>query len=93
MPLRLLPDPDHPPALDRCYALASPGKGLGPLDPAPRILLLYGSLREHAPWSEGQVWCSPERHGQVTGLMKAQIDHLPLRASAGCGRPRGARSR
>lgn len=24
------------------------------------------------------MWCSPERHGQITGLMKAQIDHLPL---------------
>jgi arsenic resistance protein ArsH len=35
-------------------------------------------LRAHSMWSEGQVWCSPERHGQVTGLMKAQIDHLPL---------------
>jgi arsenic resistance protein ArsH len=35
-------------------------------------------LREHSMWSEGQVWCSPERHGQITGLMKAQIDHLPL---------------
>jgi arsenic resistance protein ArsH len=28
--------------------------------------------------SEGQVWCSPERHGQITGIMKTQIDHLPL---------------
>ena len=35
-------------------------------------------LREHSLWSEGQVWCSPERHGQVTGIMKTQIDHLPL---------------
>jgi len=35
-------------------------------------------LRELSLWSEGQVWCSPERHGQITGLMKAQIDHLPL---------------
>ena len=35
-------------------------------------------LRELCLWSEGQVWCSPERHGQITGLMKAQIDHLPL---------------
>jgi arsenic resistance protein ArsH len=35
-------------------------------------------LRELAMWSEGQVWCSPERHGQITGIMKAQIDHLPL---------------
>lgn len=35
-------------------------------------------LRALSNWSEGQVWCSPERHGQITGLMKAQIDHLPL---------------
>ena len=35
-------------------------------------------LREHSMWSEGQVWCSPERHGQITGIMKSQIDHLPL---------------
>lgn len=35
-------------------------------------------LRELALWSEGQIWCSPERHGQITGVMKAQIDHLPL---------------
>src|SRR3546814_5289008 len=35
-------------------------------------------LRELSMWSEGQVWCSPERHGQVTGIMKTQIDHLPL---------------
>lgn len=35
-------------------------------------------LRELSYWSEGQVWCSPERHGTISGLMKAQIDHLPL---------------
>ena len=35
-------------------------------------------LRDHALWSEAQVWCSPERHGQITGIMKTQIDHLPL---------------
>jgi arsenical resistance protein ArsH len=35
-------------------------------------------VRELAMWSEGQIWCSPERHGQITGVMKAQIDHLPL---------------
>ncbi|PXA97029.1 arsenical resistance protein ArsH [Nostoc sp. 3335mG] len=35
-------------------------------------------LREHALWSEGMVWCSPERHGQISGIMKAQVDHLPL---------------
>jgi arsenic resistance protein ArsH len=35
-------------------------------------------LRELSMWSEGQVWCSPERHDPITGVMKAQIDHLPL---------------
>ena len=35
-------------------------------------------LRNLSMWSEGQIWCSPERHGQITGVMKAQIDHLPL---------------
>jgi arsenic resistance protein ArsH len=35
-------------------------------------------LRELSIWSEGQIWCSPERHGQITGVIKAQIDHLPL---------------
>jgi arsenical resistance protein ArsH len=35
-------------------------------------------LRALSVWSEGQVWCSPERHGQITGVMKTQIDHLPL---------------
>lgn len=35
-------------------------------------------LREHVIWSEGMVWCSPERHGQIAGIIKAQIDHLPL---------------
>lgn len=125
--LRALPDPDTFPALDPTYLRASPAAGLGELSPPPRVLLLYGSLRErsysrlaveeaarllrlfgcetrifdpsdlpmpdqvngddhpavhelreHSLWSEAQVWCSPERHGQITGLMKAQIDHLPL---------------
>ncbi|KIU54490.1 arsenical resistance protein ArsH [Comamonas sp. C11] len=35
-------------------------------------------LRALSEWSEGQVWCSPERHGQISSVMKAQIDHLPL---------------
>jgi len=127
MPIRTLADPDHLPALDPRYAHQCPALGLGPHDPAPRILLLYGSLRERSysrlcveeaarllqffgaetrifdpstlplpdqvagddhpavhelrelsMWSEGHVWCSPERHGQVTGIMKTQIDHLPL---------------
>ena len=137
--LRPLSDPDHLPALDTRFALRRPGLGLGPNDHPPRILLLYGSLRErsysrlateeaarllryfgaevrifdpsdlpfpdqvagddhpaihelreHAIWSEGMVWCSPERHGQITGLMKAQIDNLPL--SLGAVRPTQGRT-
>jgi arsenic resistance protein ArsH len=125
--LRILKDVDLLPALDRSAAFPRPAIGLGENEPAPRILLLYGSLRArsfsrlaveeaarlliwfgaevrifdpsdlplpdqvkgddhpavhelraHALWSEGMVWCSPERHGQITGIMKAQIDHLPL---------------
>jgi arsenical resistance protein ArsH len=97
-----------------------------PVSHPPRILLLYGSLRERSYsrfltleaerllkhfgaetrvfdprdlpvadsvpadhpkvaelrtlslWSEGQVWCSPERHGTITGVFKNQIDWLPL---------------
>ena len=35
-------------------------------------------LRDLALWSEGMVWSSPERHGAMTGIMKTQIDWLPL---------------
>ena len=42
-------------------------------------------LRELTLWSEGQVWVSPERHGAMTGIMKAQIDWIPL--SIGSVRP------
>ncbi|PCD01786.1 arsenical resistance protein ArsH [Sphingomonas spermidinifaciens] len=139
MPLRDIADPDHLPALDRRYVFERPALGLGAGDPPPRILLLYGSLRErsysrlcieeaarllrffgcetrifdpstlplpdqypgddhpavhelreHSMWSEGQVWCSPERHGQITGIMKLQIDHLPL--SMGGMRPTQGRT-
>lgn len=125
--LRQLTDDVVLPALDTRYLISRPAIGLGDDQPPPRILLLYGSLRqrsfsrlaaeeaarllrlfgaetrifdpsdlplpdqvagddhpavhelrEHASWSEGMVWCSPERHGQITGIMKAQIDHLPL---------------
>jgi len=125
--IRSLYQPDYLPALDRIYVHDRPALGLGSIEPPPRILLLYGSLRERSysrlcveeaarllqffgaetrifdpsdmplpdqitgddhpavhelrelsMWSEGQVWCSPERHGQITGIMNAQIDHLPL---------------
>jgi len=33
-------------------------------------------------WSEGQVWCSPERHGAMTGVFKSQIDWIPLTMGA-----------
>ena len=39
-------------------------------------------LRQLAQWSEGMVWTSPERHGAMTGIMKAQIDWIPLAAGA-----------
>jgi arsenic resistance protein ArsH len=42
-------------------------------------------LRELVAWSEGMVWSSPERHGAMTGLMKTQIDWIPL--SDGAVRP------
>ena len=42
-------------------------------------------LRELARWSEAMVWSSPERHGAMTGIMKAQIDWIPL--SQGALRP------
>jgi arsenic resistance protein ArsH len=42
-------------------------------------------LRELVMWSEGMVWSSPERHGAMTSIMKAQIDWIPL--SLGAVRP------
>lgn len=125
--LRSLSDPTSFPALDPAFLHSNPALGLGSNEPPPKVLLLYGSLRdrsysrlvveesarllelfgcetrifdpsdlplpdqigsddhpavhelrEHSLWSEAHVWCSPERHGQITGVMKAQIDHLPL---------------
>lgn len=125
--VRALSEPDRLPALDPAFAIRRPAFGLGDHQPPPRILLLYGSLRDRSfsrlaveeaarllqffgaetrifdpsdlplpdqvagddhpavhelrelsIWSEGQVWCSPERHGQISSIMKAQIDHLPL---------------
>ncbi|TDF77547.1 arsenical resistance protein ArsH [Pseudomonas sp. H9] len=39
-------------------------------------------LRELVLWSEGQVWCSPERHGAMSAVFKAQIDWIPLALGA-----------
>jgi arsenical resistance protein ArsH len=54
----------------------------------PRDLPLHGSVPDSHPkvqelralseWSEGQVWSSPEMHGQISGLIKTQIDWIPL---------------
>ena len=58
----------------------------------PRELPIYGSvpdthpkvqeLRELSLWSEGQIWSTPEQHGTVTGVMKNQIDWIPLNIGA-----------
>jgi arsenic resistance protein ArsH len=129
-------DPDMTPNIqDTCFAPIDRARLLHPdisVHP-PRILILYGSLRERsfsrlaaeeagriltrlgadvrffnpsglplvdqpgaemakvqelwdlAAWCEGMVWSSPERHGAMTGLMKTQIDWIPL--SAGAVRP------
>jgi arsenic resistance protein ArsH len=45
----------------------------------------HPKVKELVSWSEGMVWCSPERHGAMTGIMKAQIDWIPL--SLGAVRP------
>ncbi len=40
----------------------------------PRV----AALRAAAIWSEGMLWASPERHGAMSAIMKAQIDWIPL---------------
>ncbi|VFU07049.1 arsenical resistance protein ArsH [Methylocella tundrae] len=59
--------------------------GLPLPDDAPQTHPKVVELRELSAWSEGQVWCSPERHGAMTAVMKAQIDWIPL--SIGAVRP------
>ena len=52
--------------------------GLPLPDDAPADHPKVVELRKLSEWSEGHVWSSPERHGNMTGIMKAQIDWLPL---------------
>lgn len=60
-------------------------KGLPLPDDAPEDHPKVQELRDLAQWAEGMVWTSPERHGAMTGIMKAQIDWIPL--SIGAARP------
>ena len=59
--------------------------GLPQVDDAPETHPKVVELRALAEWAEGMVWSSPERHGAMTGLMKTQIDWIPL--SVGAVRP------
>ena len=60
-------------------------QGLPLPDGAPDTHPKVQELRDLAAWSEGQVWCSPERHGAMSGVMKSMIDWIPL--SVGAVRP------
>ncbi len=59
--------------------------GLPQPDAAPDNHPKVQELREAAAWAEGMVWTSPERHGAMTGILKSQIDWIPL--SLGAVRP------
>lgn len=56
--------------------------GLPLPDDAPETHEKVAELRELCAWAEGMVWSSPERHGAMTGIMKAQIDWVPLAVGA-----------
>ncbi len=55
-------------------------RGLPQPDDAPASHPKVAELMKASLWSEGHVWCSPERHGSPTGIFKSQIDWLPLEA-------------
>jgi arsenic resistance protein ArsH len=59
--------------------------GLPLVDGTPDTHPKVQELRQLALWAEGMVWTSPERHGAMTGLLKTQIDWIPL--SEGAVRP------
>ena len=48
------------------------------MDDHPKVQELLALMQ----WSEGQVWCSPERHGSMSAVFKAQIDWVPLALGA-----------
>ncbi|AKN27215.1 arsenical resistance protein ArsH [Stutzerimonas stutzeri] len=56
--------------------------GLPLPDDAPDSHPKVQELRDLMQWSEGQVWCSPERHGSMSAVFKAQIDWVPLAMGA-----------
>ncbi|MGZ9738432.1 arsenical resistance protein ArsH [Pseudomonas sp. GNP012] len=56
--------------------------GLPLPDDAPSDHPKVQELLELMQWSEGQVWCSPERHGSMSAVFKAQIDWVPLALGA-----------
>ena len=64
--------------------------GLPLADSVPADHPRVTALRALSQWSEGQVWCSPERHGTITAVLKNQIDWLPL--SLGALRPTQGRT-
>jgi len=56
--------------------------GLPITDSVPADHPKVAELRALSTWSEGQVWCSPERHGTLTSVFKNQIDWIPLEIGA-----------